>query len=156
MVWKTFLCEASNSLQSSQTEPTGPLDCQSGLATQVGQVQAVDLTVCRCVTNLIREAASEPLFGSNLILMISERIRERLNADPQPTITFNLWCGEAAGPTEWATFRVEFFRRDWDNLRRALKVDDDGGWNEETLLYGGDLFEVSANAAEQEVLVVFW
>lgn len=51
---------------------------------------------------------------------------------------------------------MEFFRKDWERLRGALKVGDGGTWNEETLLYGGDLFEVSANAANEEMLVVFW
>ncbi|MBR2120136.1 hypothetical protein NML43_13135 [Rhodopseudomonas palustris] len=112
--------------------------------------------VCDHVTNVIRKACAEPFFGTNLINLISGRISKRLEMDPQPTITFNLWCGEVAGPTERVNVRVEFFRKDWEHLRGALEAGDGGSWNEETLLYSGDLFEVSANAADQEVLVVFW
>lgn len=108
------------------------------------------------VTNLIRKACTEPAFGDYLISAISEKIRKRLEADPQTAITFGVYCGAVAGPTGYATIRVQFFRKDWEHLCQALKIGDSGDWNEDTLLYGGDLFEVSANAADQEVLVVFW
>jgi hypothetical protein len=108
------------------------------------------------VTNLIRKACAEPGFGNGLISVITEKVRKRLEADPQPEITFGVYCGPVAGPTGNATIRVHFFRKDWEHLIQALKVSDSGDWNEETLLYGGDLFDVSANAADQEVLVVFW
>jgi hypothetical protein len=113
--------------------------------------------MCDNVTNLIRKACAEPFFGSNLINVISEKIRERLAADPQPTITFNLFCGDAAGPTGWVNVRVEFFRKDWEHLGAALGVGDSGTWNEETLLYGGDLFELSARGpAGARHLLVTW
>ncbi|WP_155248689.1 hypothetical protein [Bradyrhizobium japonicum] len=112
--------------------------------------------MCDNVTNIIRKACAEPGFGNGLISVITEKVRKRLEADPQPEITFGVYCGPVAGPTDHAMIRVQFFRRDWEHLIQALWVGDTGAWNEDTLLYAGSLFEVSANAANQEVLVVFW
>ncbi len=112
--------------------------------------------MCNPVTDIVRRACAEPLFGRNLITLISEKIRDCLKVDPQPTLTFNLACGEAARPTGWVKVRVEFFREDWEQLRAALEVDDFGNWDDETLRYEEDLFEISANAVDQELRVIFW
>ncbi len=109
--------------------------------------------MCNQVTNIIRKACAEPFFGAALIDRIIRRIRHRLEADPQPTITFELFCGEDAEPTN---IRVAFLRQDWEHLLSILEIGDCGTWSEATLLYRGDLFHVCANAAENEVLVVFW
>jgi hypothetical protein len=108
--------------------------------------------MCDPVTDVVRKACAEPFFGRTLITLISQKIRECLKVDPQPTTTFNLACGEAG----WVKVRVEFFREDWEQLRAALGVADFGNWNEETLRYEEDLFEVTANAVDQELRVVFW
>jgi hypothetical protein len=107
-------------------------------------------------TNLIRKACAEQNFGEHLIVIITEHIRRHLKMDPQPTITFSAWFNEATSPSGFISFRVEFFRKDWEQLRAALMIGETGSWNGETLSYQGDLFEVSANAADQEVHVVFW
>lgn len=112
--------------------------------------------MCDHVTNLVRKAASEPFFGTALIDRIIRRICERLEVDPQPTITFELLCGEPAGSTGSTNVRVAFLRQDWEHLLSTLEIGNGGTWSKETLLYKGELFYVCANAADNEVLVVFW
>ncbi|MET4720789.1 hypothetical protein ABIF64_000433 [Bradyrhizobium japonicum] len=109
--------------------------------------------MCDNVTDVIRRACAEPFFGRALVDRIIWRIRHRLEVDPQPTITFELFFGEAAEPTN---IRVAFLRQDWEHLLSTLEIGDCGTWSEETLLYRCDLFDVCANAAENEVLVIFW
>jgi hypothetical protein len=117
--------------------------------------------MCDDVTHLLRTACFNQLAGTQWINSTLQNIRERLEQNPEKMIRFNLYCGEAAGPTEWANIRVQFFRCDWKRILDTLNADHNGTWNEETLMYEArlsdeSLFEVSADAVEQEVLVVFW
>ena len=108
--------------------------------------------MCDRVTAIIRRACEEPFFGAALIDRIVARIRHRLEVDPQPTITFELFCGKA----EPINIKATFLRQDWEHLLSTLEVGVNGTWSKETLLYSSDLFHACANAAENEVLVVFW
>jgi hypothetical protein len=112
--------------------------------------------MCDLVTPLIRTACNDACIASALISGITEKICSRLKDDPQTTFRFNLFCGEAAGPTEWTSVRVEFFREDWTFILDNLPGDDSGDWNEETLRYECDFFDLSANAVDNEIVVTFW
>lgn len=112
--------------------------------------------MCDNATKLVEKACADPFFGTALIDRIVKRIRERLEADPQPSITFELICGETAVSTGSINVRVAFLRQDWEHLLSTLEIGDCGTWNRETLLYRGDLFYICANAAENEMLVIFW
>jgi hypothetical protein len=113
-------------------------------------------TMCDHVTPLIRAACTDVCIGSGLISGVIEKICDRLKDDPQTAFSFNLFCGEAAGPTEWASVRVQFFREDWSYLLDNLPISNSGDWSEDTLRYEGHFFELTANAADNEVVVTFW
>ena len=112
--------------------------------------------MCDQVTEIIRRACEEPFFGAALIGRIANRIRERLETDPQPSFTFELACEEAARSSSPINIRVVLLRQDWAHLLSTLEIGHSGAWDRETLFYRGELFDVCPNAADKVVLVVFW
>nr|HAQ91861.1 hypothetical protein [Afipia sp.] len=87
--------------------------------------------MCDNVTQLVEKACADPFFGTALIDRIVKRIRDRLEADPQPSITFELVGGGSGAPIN---VRVAFLRQDWEHLLSTLEIGDCGTWNRETLL----------------------
>lgn len=112
--------------------------------------------MCDHVTNVIRRACADPEVGTELIRIIVEHVWRSLIEGPQRTLTFRAHIYPLPGPTAFTSFRVEFFRYDWEQLRADLRLGNNGYWDPDTLRCEGGIFEVFADAENQEVRVVFW
>jgi hypothetical protein len=116
--------------------------------------------MCNHVANVISKACEDLVFGEKLLRTVIEIICRHLNERPERTFRFSHAFAEVPGPTGNTNFRAEFFRSDWAQIRGDLALLDSGCWNSEPRMFvaylPGGRFDVSANVATQEVLVVFW
>ncbi|MGY3355082.1 hypothetical protein ACVWZK_001745 [Bradyrhizobium sp. GM0.4] len=113
------------------------------------------------VTNLVRKACAESIFGAAMIDRLIKALRARLEKSHDLPINVPLFYGAEAGSTGWLNFRVEVPGKNVKRIADLLEYDYSGEWNEEALKYegrlsNGSLFEVSADAENQVVVVVFW
>lgn len=112
--------------------------------------------MCDHVTNVMRRACNDSEVRTELIRIIVEHVWRSLIEGPQRTLTFGAHIYLVPGPTGFTSFRVEFFRYDWEKLRSDLRLEHNGYWDPDTLRCEGGIFEVLADAKNQEVHVVFW